>query len=626
MAFAVSYDIKAIDKFTAVAKKVIRSMEAMDGVMRKLEGANKRVAKTFDKVASSSQKASRNASSFGDIMKKEGKRAINAGRDLTTYVTLPVAGMGAASIKAAADFETSMIEIQKVTDKATTKILEKSIRKLTKQLPMTHKEIAQITADAARFGVRGPEHLEKFTVAVAKLSTATDLSSERAGEALAKILELTDLNSDSAEGLGSSINSLANNYATSANEIVTSMLRSGAAASQFGLNAAQIAGVSAQMNAVTESAERAGTRFRTLFQELMNPKKTVKYAKAIGMTAEQFEALRKASPEAALLSLVKAIDDGGEASRELRKIAGGEALQALTAMAKSYDKTKDAIKFSKDEMMKANSVNKELEDVLGTTNAQFKIFWNRVKDISITVGNKLIPVLMRLMDKYIEPIVKKLEGMTDAQLESILKFAAMAAALGPTLLIVGKVTSMIGTIATAMQASEVAAAGKAVGNKAGGLMGAGLIRGVTGAMGVIPGLIIAGFASFQIGKLIGGAIGESHKTAVKKTATVGQRAAEISKSALKETDVATIRKQQAELKEMHRQTFKGGIEASGQRETTREGIEIAMQLLAERRKMLQEGKATVKVEVSAQPGSTAEVKKTTKTNMPNIEVGANTVK
>jgi ABC-type transporter Mla subunit MlaD len=170
------------------------------------------------------------------------------------------------AVNAARSFETAMVEVEKVTDPETAAAMSEEIRNMAETIPLAQEELAGLAADAARFGIRGPENLRKFSESVAKMATATDLSTDEAGQALAKLSELTNTPVDQIENLGSVINELSNTAATSSSEITDSMLRSSAALSQLGLNQTQIAAMSASLNEVSASSRRAGTRLRRVAQ------------------------------------------------------------------------------------------------------------------------------------------------------------------------------------------------------------------------------------------------------------------------------------------------------------------------------------------------------------------------
>ncbi len=557
MAFTISYDIKAIDKFSAIAKKISENAGKMDVSMRKMSKgvalanrsfkkletttgvlekgnsgladinekilsqlnriddatrgvtrANKAAAKSYKEVERSTRKAKNATKELNRWTMTIGGGMERFGHLLNTRVSLPLIAAATASAKFSMDFETAVVEIQKVTDKFTADKLRGSIRDMTREIPFTHVALAGIAADAARFGIKGTENIETFTRSVAKMAQATDLSVEQAGTAFAKIQIQTGMSATQTENLGSAINTLSNNYATSAGEIVTSMTRTSSAASQFGLSAVQIAGLSAQTNAMSESAQRAGTRMRTLFTELQNPRKVAKFAQAIGMNAKNFEALRKANPEAALMRLVIAVSKSGEAAKRIRKISGGESIQALTAMGKDMMGTVKAMRMSASAFQKNTSLQKEFQDATNTNAAKMKLLWNRVKDLGITLGDRLLPVVERLVNDHLVPLLDKLDKMDDESFETAISIGKLAIGFGLLFTAIGKIMRISSSLSSFLlninesmasyskNANSAAAATGKLG-KAGGAAG----KGANAAAWAGP-AISAALAGFTVGTMI----------------------------------------------------------------------------------------------------------------------------
>ena len=78
---------------------------------------------------------------------------------------------------------------------------------------------------------------------------------------------------------------------------------------------------------------------------------------------------------------------------------------------------------------------------------QMRIFTEGAKELGATFGEVLLPYGTKLVTK-LNDIIKKFASLTDEQKENILKWAGIAAAIGPALLTFGKVSSAVGKIIT----------------------------------------------------------------------------------------------------------------------------------------------------------------------------------
>lgn len=310
------------------------------------------------------------------------------------------AGGLALAVNEAQKFQQSMVELEKVTNAETVDAMSSSIKEMAETIPLAQTELADIAADAGRFGVRGPKNIRNFTEAVAKMATATNLNAQKAGESLAKLAQLTGTPIPKVENLGSAINALSNNFATSSKEIVDNMLRSSAAMTQFGLSETEIAGFAATLNEVSESSERAGTRLRRLVQELSNPKKIDKFATALGWGVDKFKAMRKNDPTGLLIKLAKGMRKGGKAAKAINKNLSTTSRQALAGLGQNLDGLNQSLKMSRKEFQKNSSLQKEFQKSSKTLSNQVQLLKNRLRNVAISIGNRLLPVVTKVVKAF----------------------------------------------------------------------------------------------------------------------------------------------------------------------------------------------------------------------------------
>jgi hypothetical protein len=104
------------------------------------------------------------------------------------YGALGMAALGAVSIKAASDFESSFAEVRKTVDTSERGFqrLERGIRNMSKEIPIGVNELNKLAGQAGALGI-AEKDLLSFTKTAAELGIATDLSAESAANALARI-------------------------------------------------------------------------------------------------------------------------------------------------------------------------------------------------------------------------------------------------------------------------------------------------------------------------------------------------------------------------------------------------------------------------------------------------------
>jgi phage-related protein len=216
----------------------------------------------------------------------------------------------------------------------------------------------------------------------------------------------------------------------------------------------EIAGMSAALNEVSESSERAGTRLRRLGQEMMNPKKADDLASALGMTASEFETMRDEAPNEMLLAMAEAMASGDEQADELKDTLSTTSRQALTGLAQNIDGTRKALEMSSTAYEENTSLQEEFNASADTFNKQLQMLRNRLRNVAIVMGNQILPVLVKAMDA-VTPLIdsvadlnERLDGMP-ALLATVgatlAGLGAVAVSVGPA--IVGALSPILGPVA-----------------------------------------------------------------------------------------------------------------------------------------------------------------------------------
>jgi len=375
-------------------------------------------------------------------LQKAGKGFKEAGTTMSQSLTLPLAAAGAAAVKVASDFEDAMVEIEKVTSSATADELRSSIKAMAAEIPLAQSELAGLAADAARFGISGPKAIEKFTRTAAKMATATELSTQEASESLAKLAEVTDTPVSKMENLGSAVNSLSNTAGTSSQEIVDNMLRASKGLSALGVNQKEMAGLAATLNEVSPSATNAGTQLNRLSSQLLDPRIVKELSNILGMTSAEFNELRKNSPVKLMQKLASSFSNGGQQARKLRAALSEQSVKAVSGLAQNIGGLSRNLDTSSTAFRQNTSLSNEAEKAYSKFSSQLQMALNRLRNVAITIGNKLMPFVLDLVG-VIERGISAFSSLSSRMQDIIIVGAGIAAALGPVLFIFGFFVSSV---------------------------------------------------------------------------------------------------------------------------------------------------------------------------------------
>lgn len=286
-------------------------------------------------------------SSSGNKLQKISDSFVGVGKALTAGLTLPLAAVGGASLKAFSEYDTALIGVRKTTDISgdALKRFSKQIMRLSREMPNSAVEIANLAEVAGQLGIRtdeGGKHLINFSKIAAQMGTATNMSSEQAANAMARLANITQMPQTQFHRLGSTIVALGNNLATTESEIADMSLRLAGTGHQIGLTEAQIAGLAAGMSSVGINAEAGGSAFSRVMQKmntdvLSGGEGLQRFAAVAGKTAEEFAQTWRTNPQEAIVDFVKGLgkekESGGDVTETLKDL-GINSIREIDTLAR----------------------------------------------------------------------------------------------------------------------------------------------------------------------------------------------------------------------------------------------------------------------------------------------------
>jgi hypothetical protein len=371
-------------------------------------------AREFDKGLG---KSMRKLNTFGANTKKLGK-------SLTTSLTLPLAAIGGASFKVAADFESSMAQVKAVSG-------------------ATAEEFKALEANALDLGSS-----TKFT---ASEVSGLQLEFSKLGFSAAEITKVTQSTLALAQATGSDL-------ATSA-EVAGATLRG------FGLDAAETQRVTDVMAASFSSTALD----MSSFQDSM--KFVAPVAKAAGISIEQTTAMlgalanngiKGSQAGTALRRIISELGaTGGDVAGALKNLAGqglnladakdevGRSAQsALLVLTENIDVTDELT----NSFSNATGTAAEMAGIMDDTSAgSLARMRSALEGAGIVIGKTLAPHIEKLAN-FIASIATKFSQLDKSTQNTILIFGGLAAAIGPLLLVIPTFVSAIGTIKIALTA------------------------------------------------------------------------------------------------------------------------------------------------------------------------------
>lgn len=450
-------------------EKIRQATDAVQDAETKLNNARAAVKQTQVDIAACNQELKTAASAWtaaGKSLEDFGKRCDTAsktmtkvGRTLTTTMTAPILALGAAAIKASVSYESAFASVRKTVDATEGEYQQLSgeIKLMSTQVASSADSIAEVVAVAGQLGIEN-SHLMEFARTMIDLGNSTDIVADEAASTLAKFANIMQMDQSLFENLGSTLVDLGNNYATTESAIMEMSMRLAGAGRQVGLSEAQILGFATALSSVGIEAQMGGSAFSKSLVKMEVAAATggealEDFAKVSGMTAAQFKTLWDADPAAAFQAFIvglSKLDDAGESAIVTLQDIGISEVRLRDTLLRATNAT-DLFSRTQITANKAWAENTALSVEAGkryaTTESKLKNLKNTATLFAQQLGNDLNPTIQNLIDGAGD-LLQKFLDMDEAQRMQIIRFAAYAAAVGPTILLLGKLTKGIGVVST----------------------------------------------------------------------------------------------------------------------------------------------------------------------------------
>lgn len=433
---------------TAIKKK----QNELTNAEIKLETYKKRIKE----IDSQLKNTGKSIEEFGTKVQNSGKKIEEAGKKMSAFSVATGTAM-IASAKTAIDFEDAFTGVEKTVDGTAEQMaeLKQGIRDMAKEIPSTTTEISAVAEAAGQLGIK-TEDILSFTRVMIDLGNSTNLSAEEAASALAKFANVTKMSAKDYDKLGSTIVALGNNFATTEKDIVEMATRLAATGELAGLSQSQILSLATAMSSVGIEAEAGGSAMSKLLKKIqlateLGGDDLKQFAKVAGMSVSDFKKAYEQDAVKALSAFIGGLNDTKRNGKSAIAILNDMGLtevrlsNTILSLANASNVMNDAVdlgnKAWEDNTALTNEANKRYD----TLKSKLTIAVNKLKDMAITIGNKLMPHIEKIIDKF-GKWVEKFDSLSDSQVDMIVNIGLIVAAIGPLVTMLGKITSTVGGV------------------------------------------------------------------------------------------------------------------------------------------------------------------------------------
>ncbi|MDM8174793.1 phage tail tape measure protein [Olivibacter sp. 47] len=270
-----------------------------------------------------------------------GTSLIGIGKNVMAFLVTPIglAITGLASLYAlikgnastVIQFNSGLLNVGKTTGIAGQQLdrLGESIVELSRRLQVVSSDkLLEYATVAGQLGVKGTENILRFTEALAKLETASNIQGEEGGSQIARLLTLVDGGVQNVADFGDEIVNLGNNFAATEKEILENATQIAQNTGLYKIGRREVLAYATATKAVGIEAELVGSTFnRTLGvfeQSIRTGKNLSTILQVTGKSAEELKRQFRENASSVFNDFIKGLNQidksGGSVNQALNNI------------------------------------------------------------------------------------------------------------------------------------------------------------------------------------------------------------------------------------------------------------------------------------------------------------------
>lgn len=429
------------------------------------------------------QLAGQKVGEVGEKISGIGDKISGAGKALMP-VTGAIVGTGTASVVAATDFETSMAKLSTIADtsKVSTEDLKAQILDVSNTYGVSASDIAEAAYNAISAG-QDTEDAVQFVADAMQLAKAGFTDSGTAIDTLTTIMNAYGDASGSTADISDRLITAQNLGKTTVAELGSNIGKVIPTAAMYGVNLDNLASAYVTTTKNGIATADSTTYINGMLNELGKSGSTASNILK-NKTGKSFKELMDSgmSLTDALQIIQDAADASGKSMADMfSSQEAAKAAATITQHADDFTESMDAMAESSGKTAEAFAI------VDDTTAASMEKLKTSVQNLAIQLGDILIPVVEEVVG-HVQRIVDWLGSLDESQKKTIVTVAAVVAAVGPALIVIGNVVGVVGNIITGIGIA-IQVIGTVVGIITGTVIPA--ITGFVATVGIVPIAVVA---------------------------------------------------------------------------------------------------------------------------------------
>lgn len=393
-----SASYKELSVVMKTVQKQLRSgaVERNSEEWKKLQQKLKEVKREMNAINSESKETTSLWSRFVNVL--------NTNWGAVSQIIAAYAGLSMTIRKCAqayADMEESMANVRKYTGQTDEEVhrMNEDFKRMDTRT--AREQLNELAGSAGRLGITSKDMIEEFVDGADKINVALgDDLGEGAVDKIGKLAQM--FGEDKTRGLrgamlatGSAVNELAQNSSANAGYIVDFTADLSGVGIQAGMTQAQLMGLASALDQNMQEEATSATVFSQLITKMYQ--EPAKFAKIAGVEVTKFSNLMKTNANEGLMTFLSAMKSrGGFAEMapmfEEMQLNGTRAVGVLSAVASHLDQVRTAQDLATQSYASGTSVINEFNVQNNTVQAQLDKAKKRFEDLTVELGEQLIPV------------------------------------------------------------------------------------------------------------------------------------------------------------------------------------------------------------------------------------------
>lgn len=406
------------EKYDALQREIVETESKLGNLEKKY--------KDFGSVGAQKIKA------VGDKMQELGEGMKDVGGKLTKYVTGPIMALGAGSMASWKEVDNALDIVTKKTGASGDALAEmqQQVRDIATSMPTTFEDAGTAIGEVnTRFGLTG-DALKELSEDFLKFASINDTDVNNSIDTIQSAMAAFNTEVEKAPAVLDLFTAAGQQTGVPIEALAESIKKNSTALQEMGFGLEDSVMFLAEL-------DKSGADSQTVLAGL---KGALKNATKAGKPMN--EALHDIQ-----YSLKNAASDT-EAAQLATELFGSKAGAAIANYVRNGQLDFESLGVSMEEY--AGLVSQTYEETQDPMD-ELTTAMNEMKDLGYEIAESAAPIIteaMSVLRDVIKDLKEKWDSLSPAQQEAVVKFALLAAAVGPVLLVLGQVVTVIGSILT----------------------------------------------------------------------------------------------------------------------------------------------------------------------------------